>query len=243
MTRILRAELLKLRTTRTFVALVGAAAAISLLAVVLATTLGGDYDEDDVRGILTSDFSSLFIVLLAVSGMAGEWRHRTITSTVLAAPDRIRLLAAKMLAYAVAGAVLSLLVSVTMVLVGSIILSASGEPTLGVADLADLLWRNLVVAAFLGAFGVCVGGLVRNQVAAVIGLLVVMFAVEPTLLAFAPEVGRFAPFNGAPSGVLDIPGFGDDDLLSPGVSLLVMAGWIAGLFAATAAVLRGRDLT
>ena len=40
--------------------------------------------------------------------MAGEWRHRTITSTVLAAPDRLRLLTAKTLSYAVAGVVLSL---------------------------------------------------------------------------------------------------------------------------------------
>ena len=57
-----------------------------------------------MRELFTADFSGLFILLLGVIGMAGEWRHRTITSTVLAAPDRLRLLAAKILSYAVAGA-------------------------------------------------------------------------------------------------------------------------------------------
>ena len=47
--------------------------------------------------------SSLFILLLGVMGIAGEWRHRTITSSLLAAPDRLRFLAAKTLAFAAAG--------------------------------------------------------------------------------------------------------------------------------------------
>ena len=85
-TALLRAELLKLRTTRTFVALVGTALALSLLVVVLTTAFGDNPTEEDVRDLFTSDFSSLFILLLGVMGMAGEWRHRTITSAVLAAP-------------------------------------------------------------------------------------------------------------------------------------------------------------
>ena len=90
-----------------------------------------------------------------------------------------------MIAYAVAGTVLSLIVTVAIMAVGTLILSRRDETTLGVADLADVLWRNLVVAALLGAFGVCVGGIVRNQVVAIVGLLVVAFALEPTL--FSPS--------------------------------------------------------
>ena len=166
---LLRAELLKLRTTRTFVTLVSATLALSLLVVGLTAILDDNFTEQDVRELFTADFSSLFILLLGVTGMAGEWRHRTITSSVLAAPDRLRLLAAKLISYAVAGTVLSLIVTVALMALGTVILSIRGETTLGLADLADVLWRNLVVAALLGAFGVCVGGLVRNQIVAIVG--------------------------------------------------------------------------
>ena len=49
MKALLRAELIKLRTTRTFVVLTAAALAISLLVVVLTTTLQDEWTEDDAR--------------------------------------------------------------------------------------------------------------------------------------------------------------------------------------------------
>jgi len=240
---LLRAELLKLRTTRTFFALTGSAVALSLLVVVLTTTLSDGISEADARDLFLSDFTGLFILLLGVIGMAGEWRHRTITSTVLAAPVRPRLLAAKTLSYAVAGAVISFIVTVAIMAVGTLILSARDETTVGVGDLADVLWRNLVVAAFLGAFGVCIGALVRNQIVAIVGLLVFSFAVERTVIALASEVGKFGPTIGAPNGLLELSGFGDgEEQLAPGVALLVMVGWLGLGFASGAALLRRRDL-
>ena len=241
MRALLRAELLKLRTTRTFVALVGAAVLVSLLVVVLSAALSEDVTADDVRGIFASDFSALFILLLGIIGMTGEWRHRTITSTVLAAPGRARLLAAKVISYAVAGVVLSLIVSVAIMLVGTLILAGRDETTLGIGDLGDVLWRNLLVAAFLGALGVCFGALVRNQVVAIVAVLVLGFVVEPVLLGVAGDVGRFGPTVGAPNGVVGIS-FGDETPLEPAVAVLVLVGWVAVLFAAAAALLERRDL-
>ena len=245
MSAMLQAELLKLRTPRTFAALVGAALALSLLIVVLASTLSSEFNENDARNLFTADFTGLFIILLGVIGMAGEWRHRTITSTVLAAPDRIRLLGAKMLSYAAAGALLSLIVTLTIMLVGTVILSARDQETAAVADLLDVLWRNLLVAALLGALGVGIGAVLRNQVVAIIGVLFVGFVLEPTLMALAPEVGRFGPLQGAPGGIIQVAGFDGEDtefLLAPGVALLVMLGWIGVFFAAATARLRGGDL-
>jgi hypothetical protein len=130
-------------------------------------------------------------------------------------------------------------------LVGTIILSARGEPTVGPSDLLDVLWRNLLVAALLGALGVGIGGLVRNQVVAIVGILIVAFAVEPTLFALVPDVGRFAPTSNAPSGIVHVNPFGDQettDLLAPGIAVLVMLGWIGLFFAAAGARLRKFDL-
>lgn len=243
MTPLLRAELLKLRTTRTFLALVGAALTLSLLVVVLTGVLSKQITPDDARNLFTADFTGLFILLLGVIGMAGEWRHRTITGTVLAAPNRLRLMVAKTLSYAAAGALLSLIVTLTIMLVGTIILAARGFDSVPVSDLLDVLWRNLVVAALVGALGVGVGALIRNQIVAIVGVLILGFVVEPALFGLAPDVAQYGPTQGAPSGIQDIQPFGDDSpILAPGLAVLVMLGWIGVFFAAAGARLRLRDL-
>jgi hypothetical protein len=243
MSALLQAELIKLRTTRTFAALVGVAVGLSLLLLVLTTLLQDRFDEHGLRLMFAGDFTGLFILLLGVMGIAGEWRHRTITSSVLAAPNRLKLLGAKLISYAVAGAVLSLIVTVTLMLVGTIILTLRDKPTLDAGPLLDVLWRNLVGAAYLGAIGVCLGALLRNQVVALVGVLIAFIIVEPTLLGLVAEVGRFAPLQGAPAGLLGLGVDEDSKLLAPGIAALVMIGWLTVLFGAAAALLRARDLT
>ncbi len=85
MTALLRAELLKLRTTRTFAAVVGCAAALSLTLVVLGAALG---KETKAHALFTNSAITYIIVILGAIAMTGEWRHRTITGSVLAAPNR-----------------------------------------------------------------------------------------------------------------------------------------------------------
>ena len=241
MSALLRAELLKLRTTRTFVALVAAALLLSVGLTVLLASLADVQSEQDVSDILLTDTSSLFILVLAAVGMTGEWRPRTITGTVLAAPDRVRLLLAKVAVYALAGVVLSLVVSLVALGVGSAILSSRGQVTLDAGDSFEILWRNLVTAAYAGAIGVLVGALVRNQAATIVAVLVWLLVLEPTVLAAAPDVGRFGPLIGAPGGFVAFEE--DPDLLGRVPALLVMLAWLAALGAAAAALLRGRDLS
>lgn len=121
---LLHAELIKLRTTRTFVALASVALVISLLLTGLIALLTEPTREDVLTDVFQSDVSPLFILILGIVGISGEWRHRTITSSLLAAPDRIRFLAAKTIAFAVAGLLLSLVISVTFSAVGLAILEA-----------------------------------------------------------------------------------------------------------------------
>lgn len=242
MSALLRAELLKLRTTRTFAAFVGASLALSLLVVVLATSIADSFTDEEVRELFTADFSGLFIFLLGIMGMAGEWRHRTITATTLAAPNRVQLLGSKVIAYAVAGAVLSLVVNVAIMLTGEVILSSRGLTTLGIGDLADVLWRNLLLAALYGALGVCIGALIRNQVVAMIGTLILAMGVEPALIELAPKVGQFGFTSGAPNAILGIDPIGGEIELEPVVALLVMFAWLGAGFAAGAALLKRRDL-
>jgi ABC-2 type transport system permease protein len=247
MTALLRAELLKLRTTRTFLALTAAAVGTSLLITVLVALLTEPTQDEVLSDVFTSDTSSLFITILAVIGITGEWRHHTITSSLLAAPDRLRFLAAKTVAFAAAGLVLSVLISIAITVVGLIILTVRDLPTPDAGELIEQIARNAVVAALLGAFGVGIGALLRNQVVAVVGLLVVGFAVDPLVAALLPEVARFSPFSGLPIGITEVDpedaGLPEDvDVLSPGLALLGMLAWIGAAFAAGAALLIRRDL-
>jgi ABC-2 type transport system permease protein len=246
MGRLLKAELIKLRTTRTFAALGAVAIGLSLLITVLVASLARPAADEVLVDVFQSDSSSLFIMILAVVGVTGEWRHRTITSSLLAAPDRIRFLAAKTIAFAVAGLVLSLLISTAVAVVGFAILEARDLPTPDLGDVIDQAARSAAVAALLGGFGVGVGSLIRNQAAAVVGVLILTLIIEPTLAALAPEVERFGPTGGLPTAVADfdpeLSGFSEDELLAPGLAAVVMLAWIGGLFALGAALLHARDV-
>jgi ABC-2 type transport system permease protein len=246
MRALLEAELLKVRTTRTFAALAGVAVATSLLIAAL-TALTSEPSEDSVIvDVFSSDTSSLFILILAIVGISGEWRHRTITSSLLAAPDRLRFLAAKTLAFAAAGVALSLAISVAVSILAYAILSSRGLPVPEAGELTAMFGHNALVAALLGAFGVGIGALVRNQPTAIVGVLLLSFALEPAVINVFPEVGTYGPFVALPLGVQDIPasalGFEEFELLAPGLATLAMLAWIGACFASAAALLRRRDV-
>ena len=246
MRALLRAELLKLRTTRTFVALAAVAVGLSVLFTALTASLSEPQPDQVLNDVFNSDTSGLFILILAIVGISGEWRHRTITSSLLAAPDRLRFLAAKTLAFAAAGVALSLLIQAAITIVGLSILTARDLPSPEAGELAGLIAVNALLAAVYGAFGVGIGALVRNQPTAIVGVLVASFAIEPALLGLAPDVGRFGPFTALPISVQDMSasnvGFDDVNLLAPGVALLALLAWIGTFFAAGAALLRRRDV-
>lgn len=243
---LLLSELIKLRTTRTFWALAGVAIGLSLLITVLVTVLSEPSREDVMTEVFTNDTTSFFITILAIVGITGEWRHRTITSSLLAAPDRLKFLAAKTLAFAAAGVVLSLGISIATAIVGYTILEARDLPTPELADVVEQWGRNAVVAALLGGFGVGFGSIIRNQPTAIVAILIYGFAIDGTLSFLAPEVARFSPTGALPSAIQGLDpedvDAGDVDYFSAWTSVLLMLAWIGALFAAGAALLRARDV-
>ena len=82
--------------------------------------------------------------------------------------------------------------------------------------------------AAYGVIGVAIGALVRNQIAAVVGVIVWMTAIEYTVIPSFPEVGRWMPL-GATSSLFQIgPSLGlDGSLLSVPVAGLVLLAYTA----------------
>jgi hypothetical protein len=102
----IRAELLKLRTTRTTIALILAMIALILLFTLLDGLLthpGGLASRQDQRQLLSvSSFTAVFAALAGVLLVTSEYRYGTIRPTTLFNPARSHVLTAK----AVAGAAL-----------------------------------------------------------------------------------------------------------------------------------------
>jgi ABC-2 type transport system permease protein len=246
MRALLRAELIKLRTTRTFAALAAAAVTASVVIALLVALLTEPTADSVLADVFQSDTSRFFILILAVVGISGEWRHRTITGSLLAAPDRQRFVSAKAIAFGTAGAVLSVLISIAVTVVGVTVLSVRGLPLPNAAEIAAQGGRNALVAALLGMLGVAVGALVRHQIVAVVAVLALSLIIEPVVTSLAPAVGRFGPtgalpiaaagFSAEEAGLdnVDLPG------MAPATALLV--AWIAVVLTAAAVLLRRRDL-
>jgi ABC-type transport system involved in multi-copper enzyme maturation permease subunit len=238
MTRLVGSELLKLRTTRTFWGLAGAAAGLVLLIVVLSVALDTSATADNVLNILaTAGFSGILTLVLGAVVGAGEYRHGTIAWTLLVTPNRLRAVAGQLLACAMAGLAIGLAVSALAALIALPWLAAKDATMPATGDVLEVVLGTAVYAGLAAALGAGLGALLRNQVAAIVIVLVQIFVVDTTLAALIEGVGPFTltGLGVAMSGVVD----DGEDLLAPGVAALVWAGY-ATLFGALAALRTAR---
>ena len=110
MTGLIRAEVLRLATTRTYWLL--AAGAIVLIAGGIATTAATASltpGTNPARSVLAIAGLAQTVALIAGAlSVTGEFRHNTITPAVLITPRRTPLLAAKVITLAAAGLVFGL---------------------------------------------------------------------------------------------------------------------------------------
>jgi ABC-2 type transport system permease protein len=203
MIRLVRAELAKLRTIRLLYGVTAAMAAFGVLTVVANVTSAGrqgnpPLSADDLPAIVGAPGTLLSgaALLLGILGVAGEFRHHTITQTFLSTPDRGRVVAAKLAAYPLVGiavAVLSLAVTTAVALPW---MDAKGlSVSLLDGELARVLGGTLLAVGLCGLVGVGVGALIRNQVAALVGVLVWVVVVEGLLLSLlnVPSLGKWLP--------------------------------------------------
>ncbi|HEY2788487.1 MAG TPA: ABC transporter permease subunit [Gaiellales bacterium] len=239
-----RAELLKIRSTRTTLGLGLGMVAIILLFVILAgllsdlNGLAGAENERQFFG--TGSGSGLFAALAGIMLVTGEYRFGTIRPTLLFTPRRSTVLNAKVIASVLAGIALAVTGEVLAVAVGEVILHSRGVAV----DLDRHDWTLLTIGtvggtALWGAIGVGLGMIVRNQVGAIIGLLAWLFLVENLLFGLAPSVGRYVPSQAQNA----LMGFTTDHLLSPAAGAAVLVVWTVVLCVVGAALAARRDVS
>jgi ABC-type transport system involved in multi-copper enzyme maturation permease subunit len=199
---VLRSELLKLRTTRTMLGLVAGMTAL----IVLVTVLNGWATEESFlwerknqfQLLANGSIASAFAGIAGLMAMSTEFRHGTIRSTLLATPRRLRVLWAKVVVCTLLGAVLGAFGVLLSFGIGRIALSTRDVPSaLSGRDTVLVFAGAIAASALWGMFGTVVGAAVRNQVLAIVGLLIWVLFVENILFALVPSVGRYFPATAA----------------------------------------------
>jgi ABC-2 type transport system permease protein len=246
-TPLLRAELVKQRSTRTNLGLLAATLGLVLLAVLLhgfglrATTLDGATGQLRILGA-GEIIGTLLAALLGAMSITGEIRHGTIRPTLLVSPGRVRLITAKVSVSMLAGAGLGVAAGAAAAAAGTAALRVRGIPIqLAAGDYALALLGGTGAAALWAAIGVGVGALVRNQVATVVGLCAWLLFVENLLLGDLANlaVGRFLPGAAAAAISGQKP---DPPLLAPGLALVLLALYATATATAGSIATNRRDV-
>lgn len=228
MTFAVRAEVRKLFTTQVWFWL----ALLALGLTILVASLISAFTQIDDGGVpieallnAAIGFAQLIAAVLGVIGITGEYRHLTATPTFLSVPRRGTVVSAKLLVYLLAGLVLGVLCVGAAIAVSYPWLSARGfSIDLGAESTMRIIIGGILAVAIYGIIGVGVGALLRNQVAAVVGIVIYLFVVEPILSAI-PKVQEAYPY--LPGGAAAALTATEDPNVQSAVPLL--DPWVGGV--------------
>lgn len=253
MIALIRAELLKLRTVQlprwllvATLALVG----LGITATVLtagtpgAPVLSRTSPTLFATAVASASSGNALLLVLGILAVTQEFRFGTATPSFLVTPSRGRVVAAKVVAVAVVGALFAVISAVFALALAASLVSARGGPVPVDARLFQVLGGVLLVMVLYGPLGIGVGALVRNQIAAVVLALAWSFVVDSLLVALLPSVGKWTP-GGAVNAVLQLGELATrrGNLLPAWGGALVLAGYAALFSALGARTTLRRDLT
>jgi ABC-type transport system involved in multi-copper enzyme maturation permease subunit len=246
---LLKSEWRKLIYVRAHWGLLIAATLISMLSVAVTPFVLDSQEElfgfgleqqEAVDSVYANGISGyIFVIILGIMLMAGEFRHGTAVATFLTAPKRGSVVLAKLAIAALGGVLLMLISSLFSFAAGFIALQSFPEAAAPSDDLfANTLIASVVAGAVLAVIGVSLGTLVRNQMLAIVGALVYLFIIDPLLLALLPDAGKWLPsglITAMMSLEIDAPalGFDTSDYLPALTATLVLLGY-GVVFAVTA---------
>ena len=176
----------------------------------------------------------VFPLLIGTLMVTTEFRHKTLTPTFLATPKRGLVLWAKLLVGILLGVLFGVIGVVSSVAPSAGFLAGSGlETGLASPDTWALFGRMILAFVLWVLIGVGVGALVRNQVGAIVGVLVFTQFLEPVGRAAAAfveglsDITRFLP--GAASDALVGSSVFDMGMATTGSGAEPLEWWVGGL--------------
>lgn len=224
----IRAEVRKLRTTRTAWGLFAGAlilAGIAAWAMVSTGAFGNSVALTTLPGFAEMmAIVPVFVVVLGIRSYTDEARHGAIVPTLLATPRRRRVVAAKAVVLAVTAALFAVAATVVVGGVSLALLAADGVAvSVSVAALAILLGKAVALCALWAAIGLGVGLFVQHQIAAIVGAILWMLVGEGIVEMLVPGVSKFLPAHASTSVLGIIPA--DMSVVAPAVGAALLGGW------------------
>ena len=250
--RLLLSELLKIRTApRTLIGLmlaelvivaIGTASTISSATSapegLPGVTVSGPLPPHLERDLISLVGSALlFGLVLGILVVTWEYRHGTITQTFLASPLRERVLGAKLVVAALAGALLVIPALLLMFTIAEIWVGGREGFHFGGGDFR-LVARLFLAAAFVGILGAEIGAGTGRQLGALVGTFVWIAFAEPALSIWH-GVRDYLPLHGGLMGVFGT----DSEAPSFERGLLVTGAYVLALGAIGLAAMLRRDIT
>ena len=184
----------------------------------------------------------VFPLVIGSLAMTTEFRHQTITQSLLAEPRRGVFLGAKLLATIPLGLLYGVVGTIAVVGVSAPVLAGAGDGAfLTDGDVIAVILLGILVTALWAVIGAAFGSVLTNQVAAIVVILAFTQFVEPiarvafTAFDSLAGVSKFLP-GAAADGLMGASFFGSfgggsTELLSRPVALLVLLAY-AGVLAA-----------
>lgn len=242
---LIRSEFCKLMTVRAPWLLLAAGPLIVAAGVTGLVASGGNVHDPAVqsKALAHVGLAALLTLVFGILAVAGEYRHGTITDTYLSHPRRGRVVAAKLVVYALVGAAAGLVSSAVAVAVTDAWWTAKGGSfQLSAAGAWGTLAGGLAANAAFAAIGVGVGALVRNLAAAVAAALVWIALIEGIAGQLAGAgLARWLPFYA--SEALDRASLTPGSLLPQWGGGLVLLGYTAAFVIAAVLTTLRRDVT
>lgn len=249
--RLVRAELLKVRSTRMWMGLLFGAVALTGLGAIATLAIAGTPEgaqagltplrsvTDVADLVYTSSAAAIFAMILGAVSITGEYRSGTIAGTFLATPSRTPVILSKAVAVAAVGFGFGM--------VCALIPLVSAEAYLGIKGLPLRFGMPVVTAVLVigamgassAAIGAGVGAAIRSQLVAILGLLGWGLVVEQLIGGLLPDYRKWLPFIGAQASLSRQ----DPTLLSPLPGGLLLIAYVSLAVIVGMLITRQRDIS
>ena len=244
MIRLVRAELVKLSTTRLFLWLglliVALSGFVTTITVLSTDNRRWPPSTSSARSLQFAAVGAIIALIVGIVQSSGEYAHGTIAHTFLVSPVRPRVMAAKLIAGAIVGVLVAGFAELVTWAIAAAWISGKSVPfLLDSRPILDTYLGILGAGALAAVLGVGLGAVLRRQTAAIVIALVWLLVGEPVLSIAG--IQEYAP--GHAIAAVAVAGERSSELLGVWPGLLVALVYCIVFAAAGAVAMERTDVS